>query len=435
MLSTAPIRAYIPVADVARARKFYEQTVGLTPKEEFAGGVIYECGGAEVFMYPTSNAGTSRASQAFWEVDDVEAEVAELKARGVVFEGTTCRAFGRGTALPSAAAPKRPGSGIQKETFWPSVNACSGQTFITDRRALSRERDVKSVERAAYSAAVLLLVSGVIHLAVLVISGGTWEGPLSLRKPTTFGLSFGLTLVNVTWIASFLPLKDRSRPLLLGTFASACMPDIPRVAPGLAGSPLALQRRNALRRRGRADAGGRWIHTCCDRRGADRRSIPPWQGVAAATSPRDSSRLRSFGRRPGRWRRDDRYRHAPGLRWRSATRVRDGRMAEAGPRCLDARHPRAAPARVADLEGQLGRGHTDTGRADRHRDLCAGRRRCDARERIQHRVISDAAPGSQGCDPGPTSEMPARTVRRDCHPDLRSVSADHRDQPPFHCEA
>jgi len=53
---------------------------------------------------------------------------------------------------------------------------------------------VKAVERAAYSAAVLLLVSGVIHLAVLLISGGTWEGPLSLRKPTTFGLSFGLTL-------------------------------------------------------------------------------------------------------------------------------------------------------------------------------------------------------------------------------------------------
>jgi predicted enzyme related to lactoylglutathione lyase len=86
MLRTAPIRAYIPASDVSRARKFYEQTIGLTPKEEFAGGVIYECGGAEVFMYPTSNAGTSKASQAFWQVADVEAEVAELKARGVVFE-------------------------------------------------------------------------------------------------------------------------------------------------------------------------------------------------------------------------------------------------------------------------------------------------------------------------------------------------------------
>jgi predicted enzyme related to lactoylglutathione lyase len=86
MLATAPIRAYIPVKDVSRARRFYEKTLGLRPKEEFAGGVIYECGGAEAFLYPTSNAGTSKASQAFWQVDDVEAEVAELKARGVTFE-------------------------------------------------------------------------------------------------------------------------------------------------------------------------------------------------------------------------------------------------------------------------------------------------------------------------------------------------------------
>lgn len=86
MLSKAPIRAYIPALDVARARDFYEKTVGLTPKEEYAGGVIYECGGSPVFLYATPNAGTSKASQAYWEVDDVEAEVAELKARGVQFE-------------------------------------------------------------------------------------------------------------------------------------------------------------------------------------------------------------------------------------------------------------------------------------------------------------------------------------------------------------
>ncbi|HKE88462.1 MAG TPA: VOC family protein [Vicinamibacterales bacterium] len=86
MLSSAPIRAYIPASNIARARKFYEQTIGLVPKQDYAGGVVYECGGTEVFMYPTRNAGTSQASQAFWQVTDVEAEVAELKSRGVVFE-------------------------------------------------------------------------------------------------------------------------------------------------------------------------------------------------------------------------------------------------------------------------------------------------------------------------------------------------------------
>lgn len=87
MLTNAAIVPYIPVSNVARARKFYEGTLGLTPKEEYAGGVIYECGnGSWVFMYPSPGAGTSKASTAFWTVDDVAAEVAELKARGVVFE-------------------------------------------------------------------------------------------------------------------------------------------------------------------------------------------------------------------------------------------------------------------------------------------------------------------------------------------------------------
>src|SRR5213082_4087626 len=86
MLGTAPIRAYIPVSNLQRARRFYEQTVGLEPGEEYGGGVIYRCGGTEVFMYPTPNAGTSKASQAFWQVEDIEKEVAELIARGVKFE-------------------------------------------------------------------------------------------------------------------------------------------------------------------------------------------------------------------------------------------------------------------------------------------------------------------------------------------------------------
>jgi len=87
MLKNARIVPYIPVADVARARQFYEEKIGLTPKEKYAGGVIYECGdGSWVFMYPSAGAGTSRASTAFWTVDDVIAEVADLKSRGVVFE-------------------------------------------------------------------------------------------------------------------------------------------------------------------------------------------------------------------------------------------------------------------------------------------------------------------------------------------------------------
>lgn len=87
MLQKAPMYAYIPVKDVARAREFYEKKLGFKPKREVGGGVAYEFGEhTQCFLYPTPNAGTSKASQAFWQVDDVEREVSELKARGVKFE-------------------------------------------------------------------------------------------------------------------------------------------------------------------------------------------------------------------------------------------------------------------------------------------------------------------------------------------------------------
>ena len=87
MLQDAPFYAYIPARDVARARRFYEGKLGLKPKQEVAGGVVYEFGAnTACFLYPTPNAGTSKASQAFWKVDDIEREIAALKSRGVTFE-------------------------------------------------------------------------------------------------------------------------------------------------------------------------------------------------------------------------------------------------------------------------------------------------------------------------------------------------------------
>jgi len=87
MLQQSPIYVYFPARDLARARRFYEQTLGFALQQEINGGVVYAFGGGTAaFLYETPNAGTSKASQAFWEVADVDAEIAELKARGVVFE-------------------------------------------------------------------------------------------------------------------------------------------------------------------------------------------------------------------------------------------------------------------------------------------------------------------------------------------------------------
>ena len=87
MLQNFPMYSYIPAKDVARAREFYEKTLGFKPGAEVAGGVTYQFADRTAcFLYPTPNAGTSRASQAFWQVADVEREVAELKSKGVKFD-------------------------------------------------------------------------------------------------------------------------------------------------------------------------------------------------------------------------------------------------------------------------------------------------------------------------------------------------------------
>ena len=87
MLTKALVVPYIPATDIVRARRFYEDRVGLVAREEIAGGVVYECaGGSWIFLYRSEGAGTSKASQAFWQVQNVEAEVRELQSRGVTFE-------------------------------------------------------------------------------------------------------------------------------------------------------------------------------------------------------------------------------------------------------------------------------------------------------------------------------------------------------------
>lgn len=83
--------------------------------------------------------------------------------------------------------------------------------------------DGSRVERIAFAVGGLLFLSGLAHLVVLIVSGGTWTGPVSLRKAATFGLSFGLTLVSVAWVTHFIPLTGRARPVLLGAFTVTCI--------------------------------------------------------------------------------------------------------------------------------------------------------------------------------------------------------------------
>jgi hypothetical protein len=74
--------------------------------------------------------------------------------------------------------------------------------------------------RFAYRVGGVLILVGLAHLAAWLVVGGAWQGPVSFRKPTTFGISFGLTTATLAWITGRLQVTDRSRWLLLGPLAA-----------------------------------------------------------------------------------------------------------------------------------------------------------------------------------------------------------------------
>ncbi len=87
MLADNNLVPSLPVSDIDRAKAFYAEKLGLKPSEVLAdGGAYYMSGTVKFLLYPSGFAGTNQATAAGWEVDDVEATVAELQGRGVVFE-------------------------------------------------------------------------------------------------------------------------------------------------------------------------------------------------------------------------------------------------------------------------------------------------------------------------------------------------------------
>ncbi|WP_073736263.1 hypothetical protein [Streptomyces sp. CB02488] len=89
-----------------------------------------------------------------------------------------------------------------------------------------RRREVRPAEGLCYATGAVLIASGLVHLVVLLVDGGSWDGPVSWRKPVTFGLSFGLTLIAVAWVSSYLRIGVRARTVLPGLFAADCVLEV-----------------------------------------------------------------------------------------------------------------------------------------------------------------------------------------------------------------
>jgi catechol 2,3-dioxygenase-like lactoylglutathione lyase family enzyme len=87
MLRDATVQPMLPVKDLEVAKKFYEGALGLRRVgEEPDAAVVYKSGSSTLCVYRSEFAGTNKGTAALWEVDDVEATVDELKAKGVTFE-------------------------------------------------------------------------------------------------------------------------------------------------------------------------------------------------------------------------------------------------------------------------------------------------------------------------------------------------------------
>jgi len=86
MLADAQVATRLPVKDLARARRFYSEKVGLEPSEQRPGGLLYRCGTGSFALFESSGASSGTHTQMSWEVADITATVAALRKRGVVFE-------------------------------------------------------------------------------------------------------------------------------------------------------------------------------------------------------------------------------------------------------------------------------------------------------------------------------------------------------------
>ncbi len=86
MLQNARVATRLPTQDLDRARRFYAEKLGLEPADERPGGLLYRFANGEFALYTSAGTAPGTFTQLAFEVDDLEAVVAELKQRGVVFE-------------------------------------------------------------------------------------------------------------------------------------------------------------------------------------------------------------------------------------------------------------------------------------------------------------------------------------------------------------
>ena len=87
MLGKADATPMIAVKEIDRAKQFYSDKLGLKPVEEMGDEFfMLKSGGTKLNVYRSEFAGTNKATALTFDVDDIDAEVRELKDKGITFE-------------------------------------------------------------------------------------------------------------------------------------------------------------------------------------------------------------------------------------------------------------------------------------------------------------------------------------------------------------
>ena len=88
MLKDRDAMPIVAVADIDRAREFYESVLGLPLVEEGPGDVlVFNTGSTSLVVYPSAEAGSNRANAVVWSCGhEFDGIVADLERKGVAFE-------------------------------------------------------------------------------------------------------------------------------------------------------------------------------------------------------------------------------------------------------------------------------------------------------------------------------------------------------------
>lgn len=86
MLNGATVTTMLPTVDLARARDFYENKLGLEPLgAQPDGKFLYRCGGTILALFPRGMPTKADHTAVSFEVPDILAEIRALEGRGVIF--------------------------------------------------------------------------------------------------------------------------------------------------------------------------------------------------------------------------------------------------------------------------------------------------------------------------------------------------------------